>query len=68
MDEQTLRRLASNPHYKLNAKQKTQLAEYDRIKIRKPMVEFGQAPIAQRNGNEFEKHDVRVVKRGRTTK
>ena len=71
MNEATLRRLAQNPHYKMSAAQK---AELERLKIeqaqadRKPMVEFGQTPIHQRNGNEIEKHDVRVVKRGRTKK
>ena len=37
MNIQTLKKLAQNPHYKLNDKQKAELAQA----TRKPMVTFG---------------------------
>lgn len=40
MDQATLKRLSQNPHYKLSAKQRAQLAEEERD----PMVTFGEVP------------------------
>ncbi len=60
MSDETLLKLAKNPHYKMNAEQKNQLA---RIKaVEKPVVEFGTPDL---HNNEFEKHDTKVVKKRR---
>ena len=40
MDYETLKKLQSNPHYKLNEKQLAELMEYER----EPMVEIGVPP------------------------
>ena len=55
MNEQTLKKINNNPHYKMNKDQKIGLSEI----TRKPMIQFGE-PIL--HDNSFAKHDVSVVK------
>ena len=55
MNEQTLRKLKNNPHYKMSSKQ---LEEFNRID-KKPMIKFGNPEI--HNNNPI-LHPVNVVK------
>lgn len=57
MDEKTYKRLKNNPFYILSAKQKAQMAEYER----QPMIQFGQPDI---NTNEFTIHPPEVNRVG----
>ena len=41
MNEQTLRKLKNNPHYKMNSKQLEELNRIDK----KPMIKFGNPEI-----------------------
>jgi len=61
MNRDTLERLARNPHYKLSAKQKEELAKIDR----KPMVEFGVPPI---HNTDLPIHETGQETRTRTSK
>lgn len=67
MNEATRKKLESNPHYKLSAKQKKEIREENLN--RKPMVEFGTPPVHQnRIEPQFETHPTNVVKIDRTRK
>ena len=57
MNETTLHKLASNPHYKMTADQKNQMVN---LKPKKPMNEFG---VPNLHDNEVEKHDTKVIKK-----
>lgn len=61
MNIQTLERLAKNPHYKLSAKQKEELARHKR----KPMVEFGVPPI---HNTDLDIHETGQERTVRTSK
>jgi len=57
MNLQTLLRLERNPHYKLSAKQKAELAQLRK----KPMVPFGKVPTHNQGINI---HDNKVIPEG----
>lgn len=61
MNQQTLEKLKKNPFYKLNAKQQIELHNVER----KPMIEFGVAPI---HNSEFQKHTVQITRKKRVAK
>lgn len=63
MDERTLRKLARNPHYKPNAKQR---AEIKALEDRTPGgIEYGRIDEHDRI---FERHDVKLPRRARGNK
>lgn len=63
MNRETLERLARNPHYKLSAKQKEELAKIDR----KPMVEFGVPSIHNTDLPIHETGQERTVRTSKKT-
>ena len=65
MNLQTLERLERNPHYTLSTKQRAELERLRQKENREPMVEFGVPSIHNSNVNI---HDVKVVKKKRTSK
>ena len=58
MNIQTLKKLASNPHYRLTSKQMAMLAQADK----KPMIEFGVPSV---HNNRFDIHDTNQKKKKR---
>lgn len=60
MNEKTLEKLSTNPHYKMSSKQKNQLAVLKRDQ--RPVVEFG---VPNYHDNEPELHNTKVKKKKR---